>query len=112
MRIPRIPLLAIGAAALVGGVSGYAYATSTTLPVVQSVTTPAPVTLDTVGVVRLDATPVPTGYTCDDGLYVTVSGKFAGDVAVSGVCIDPGVLAHDRVAGVANAMGTPPRPTR
>jgi hypothetical protein len=114
VRIPRIPRLSLAVvapvaivAAAAAGIGGYGLAMSSTLPMVSTVYTPAPVDLDTVGAVRVEAVPAPSGVDCGDRLYVVVTGTFAGDTAWSAACVDPGTLAADRVDAVAIALADP-----
>lgn len=105
MRIPRFPLLAIGAALCVGAIGGYGYAASATLPVVSSVVVPAPITSTTLGVVRVDVPPtVPADVDCGSQLYVQVTGLFGGVQKITGACVNPDVATDVRTDDVANAM--------
>jgi hypothetical protein len=110
VRIPRIPgvrVAAILVAAAAGLSGGYAYAMSSTLPMVSTLTTPAPVDLNTVGALRVEAVTPPSDVDCGDRLYVTVVGTFAGDTQQTAACVDPGTLAADRVDAVAIALADP-----
>ena len=105
MRIPRIPLLAIGAALCIGAIGGYAYAASATLPMVSSVTVPAPVMPNTLGVVRVDVPDtVPSGVNCGPKVYVQLTGLFGGVQKIAGACVNLDVAADARTDDVANAI--------
>jgi hypothetical protein len=82
-------------AAVAGTAGGYVWAASTTLPMVQTITVPAPTDVNTFGVIRYDVVPAPAGQDCAAPLlYVSRTSTVGGVTSVTAGCLNPATLSN------------------